>query len=91
MSFDYLKGFGLDYVERITEIPVIWQMSGRLVEYMTFIILDLLNDQRPKVETKLSYLPTVRHISGNKTNKSSMSATVSRLKSAGVAEDHGEN
>ena len=58
---------------------------------MTFLTLDFLNDQRPKSRNQivLSALRS-RHISGNKTNKSSMSATVSRLKSAGVAEDYGK-
>lgn len=53
LSLDYLKGFGLDDVERITEIPV-----------------DLAN------EWSIS--------------RGYMSATVSRLKSAGVAEDYGK-
>ena len=92
LSLDYRKGFGLDDVKRITEIPVDlaneWSISRG---YMTFIVLDLLNDQRPKSRNQivLSALRS-RHISGNKTNKSSMSATVSRLKSAGVAEDYGK-
>ena len=92
LSLDYLKGFGLDDVERITEIPVDlaneWSISRG---YMTFLTLDLLNDQRPKSRNQivLSALRS-RHISGNKINKSSMSATVSRLKSAGVAEDYGK-
>ena len=93
LSLDYLKGFGLDDVKRITEIPVDlvneWSISRG---YMTFIILDLLNDQRPKSRKNQIVLSALRsrHISGNKTNKSSMSATVSRLKSAGVAEDYGK-
>ena len=79
-------------VSAITEIPVDlaneWSISRG---YMTFLTLDLLNDQRPKSRNQivLSALRS-RHISGNKTNKSSMSATVSRLKSAGVAEDYGK-
>tara|TARA_B100000989_G_scaffold292788_1_gene269226 strand:- start:544 stop:1128 length:585 start_codon:yes stop_codon:yes gene_type:complete len=92
LSLDYLKGFGLDDVEQITEIPADlaneWSISRG---YMTFLTLDLLNDQRPKSRNQivLSALRS-RHISGNKINKSSMSATVSRLKSAGVAEDYGK-
>ena len=53
LSLDYRKGFGLDDVKRITEIPVDlaneWSISRG---YMTFIVLDLLNDQRP-VETSV--------------------------------------
>ena len=58
---------------------------------MTFITLDLLNDQRPK-SRNLIVLNALRsrRIAGNKTNRNSMSATVSRLKSAGVVENYGK-
>jgi len=51
----------------------------------------MLNDAQPRSRNQvvLQALRS-RRIAGNKTNKSSMSATVSRLKSAGVVEDHGK-
>lgn len=92
LSLDYLKGFGLDDVEQITEIPAVlaneWSISKG---YMTFLTLDLLNDQRPKSRNQIVlHALRSRHISGNKTNKNSMNATVSRLKSVGVVEDYGK-
>ena len=59
--------------------------------YMTFLVLDMLNDPRSRSRNQwvLNALRS-RHISGNKTNRGSMSSTVSRLKSAGIAEEHGK-
>jgi hypothetical protein len=58
---------------------------------MTFLALDMLNDPRPKSRNQivLNALRS-RRIAGNKINRSSMSSSVSRLKSAGIAEDHGK-
>jgi hypothetical protein len=57
--------------------------------YMTFMVVDMLNDQRPRVRSQwvLDALRT-RRIPGNKTNKASMNATFSRMKSAGIIEEH---
>ena len=58
---------------------------------MTFLALDMLNDPLPKSRNQivLNALRS-RRIAGNKINRSSMSSTVSRLKSAGIAEDFGK-
>ena len=58
---------------------------------MSFLVLDMLNDGQPRSRNQivLNALRS-RRIAGNKTNRSSMSATVSRIKSAGSAEDHGQ-
>ena len=81
LGHDYLEIFSLIDAERITEISIElaneWSISRG---YMAFLTLDLLNDQRPKSRNQivLNALRS-RHISGNKTNKNSMNATVSRL------------
>ncbi|MDB2396850.1 NERD domain-containing serine/threonine-protein kinase [Planktomarina temperata] len=92
LGADYLLTFGLKEKERLDVLPKKfakkWDIS---VGYMTFITLDLLNDQRPK-SRNLIVLNALRsrRIAGNKTNRNSMSATVSRLKSAGVVENYGK-
>ena len=92
LSADYLLAFGLKEGERLNVLPTLftneWNISAG---YMTFLTLDMLNDPRPKSRNQivLNALRS-RHIAGNKTNRSSMSSTVSRLKSAGIAEDHGK-
>ena len=59
--------------------------------YMTFLVLDMINDKQPRSRNQIVLTGLrSRHIAGNKTNRSSMNATVSRLKSAGIAEDHGK-
>jgi hypothetical protein len=92
LSADYLLAFGLKERERLNVLPTLftneWNISAG---YMTFLTLDMLNDPRPKSRNQivLNALRS-RHIAGNKTNRSSMSSTVSRLKSAGISEDHGK-
>ena len=89
---DYVAAFGLQPKEFLTDLPPelasAWGISKG---YMTFLVLDMLNDGQPRSRNQivLNALRS-RRIAGNKTNRSSMSATVSRLKSAGVAEDHGK-
>jgi serine/threonine protein kinase len=95
-SFDiganYLLTFGLQEKLRLEVLPEKlareWNISAG---YMTFITLDMLNDRRPKSRNQI-VLNAVRsrHIAGNKTNRSSMSSAVSRMKSAGIVEDHGK-
>jgi hypothetical protein len=92
LGSDYVAAFGLKPKQVITEIPkAIAEAWGVSKGYMTFLTLDMLNDGQPRSRNQivLNALRS-RRIAGNKTNKSSMSATVSRLKSAGVAEDHGK-
>lgn len=92
LSADYLLAFGLKERERLNVLPALfakeWNISAG---YMTFVTLDMLNDPRPKSRNQivLNALRS-RRIAGNKINKSSMSSTVSRLKSAGIAEDYGK-
>jgi hypothetical protein len=92
LSADYLVAFGLKEREKLNVLPAQltneWNISAG---YMTFLALDMLNDPRPKSRNQivLNALRS-RHIAGNKTNRSSMSSTVSRLKSVGIAEDHGK-
>ncbi|MFL2666977.1 MAG: NERD domain-containing protein, partial [Burkholderiales bacterium] len=92
MGADYLLTFGLKEKTRIEVLPSKfaseWNVSAG---YMTFLTLDMLNDPRPKSRNQivLNALRS-RRIAGNKTNRSSMNSTVSRLKSAGIAEDHGK-
>ncbi len=56
---------------------------------MTFLVVDMLNDQRPRVRSQwvIDALKT-RHIPGNKTKKGSMNAAFSRMKSAGIVEEY---
>ena len=92
LNADYLLAFGLKERERLNVLPTLltneWNISAG---YMTFLTLDMLNDPRPKSRNQivLNALRS-RRIAGNKTNRSSMSSTVSRLKSVGIAEDHGK-
>jgi len=54
-------------------------------------VLDMINDNQPRSRNQIVLTALrSRHIAGNKINRSSMNATVSRLKSAGIAEDHGK-
>jgi hypothetical protein len=89
---DYVAAFGLKPKQQITELPAdlaeAWSISKG---YMTFLTLDMLNDGQPRSRNQivLNALRS-RRISGNKTNRSSINATISRLKSVGVAEDYGK-
>lgn len=89
---DYVAAFGLQSRKLITELPselsCEWKIS---IGYMTFVVLDMLNDGQPRSRNQivLNALRS-RRISGNKINKGSMSSTVSRLKSAGIAEEYGK-
>ena len=91
-SSNYLEVFELAGKLLVIELPKKlsddWSISSG---YMTFLTLDFLNDQRPKSRNRivLNALRS-RKIPGNKTNRNSMSSAVSRLKSAGIAEDHGK-
>lgn len=92
-SRSYLEIFGLhEPEERIGELPEEFSMKWGISKgYMRFMVLDMLNDQRSRSRNQwvLNALRS-RHISGNKTNRGSMSATISRLKSEGIAEDYGK-
>ncbi len=90
---NYLTYFDLEGgKESITVIPSTFMGTWGISKgYMTFLILDMLNDQRPRNRNQwVLHALRSRHIAGNKTNKSSMSATLSRLKAAGIAEDYGQ-
>lgn len=92
ISSDYVVDFGLQSEEAISVLPTEFTEEWGISKgYMTFLVLDMLNDGQPRSRNQivLNALRS-RHISGNKTNKGSMSATVSRLKAAGIAEDHGK-
>jgi len=89
---DYVAAFRLQSRKLITELPSElsrdWKIS---VGYMTFIVLDMLNDGQPRSRNQIVLKALrSRRISGNKINKGSMSSAVSRLKSAGIAEDYGK-
>ena len=92
LSKEYLLAFGLKEIERLNVLSTLltkeWNISSG---HMTFLTLDMLNDPRPKSRNQivLNALRS-RRIAGNKANRSSMSSAVSRLKSAGIAEDHGK-
>jgi serine/threonine protein kinase len=89
----YLKLFGLaEESDRKTELsPELIKRFSISTGYMTFLVLDMINDPRARSRNQwvLGALRS-RNIPGNRTNRGSMSATVSRLKSAGIAEDHGK-
>lgn len=57
--------------------------------YMTFLVVDMLNDQRPRIRSQwvIDALRT-RRIPGNKANRASMNSTFSKMKSAGIVEEH---
>ncbi len=58
---------------------------------MNFLVLDMLNDPVPRSRNQwVLHALRYRNIPGNKTNRGSMSATVSRLKKEGIAEDYGK-
>ena len=58
---------------------------------MTFLTLDMPNYPRPKSRNQIVLNALLlRRIAGSKINLGSMSSTVSRLKSAGIAEEHGK-
>ena len=92
LDANYAEVFGLQQRQLITELPSdLAKRWGISKGYMAFITLDMLNDGQPRSRNQvvLQALRS-RRIAGNKTNKSSMSATISRLKSAGVVEDYGK-
>ena len=92
LAANYAEVFSLREPLLITKLPEKFAAKWSITQgYMTFITLDMLNDQQPRSRNQvvLNALRS-RHIPGNKTNKGSMSATVSRLKAAGILEDHGK-
>jgi hypothetical protein len=90
---DYLELFGLSEKESMfEEIPSsLARKWGISKGYMAFLVLDMVNDPRPRSRNQwvLNALRS-RSIAGNRINRASMSATVSRLKAAGIAEDFGK-
>ncbi len=89
---DYVVALGLKPKQPITDLPADFAEGWGISKgYMTFLTLDMLNDGQPRSRNQivLNALRS-RRIPGNKTNRSSMSATMSRLKSAGIAEDYGK-
>ena len=92
LNNDYLLTFKLKEKEFLSFLPENFRERWKIsTGYMTFLTLDFLNDQRPKSRNQvvLNALRS-RHIAGNKINKNSMSATISRLKSVSVLEDYGK-
>lgn len=88
----YVEMFELVSPKSITELDAsLCETWGISKGYMRFIVLDMLNDQHPRSRNQivLNALRS-RSIAGNKTNKGSMRATVSRLKAAEIAEDYGK-
>lgn len=92
LGADYSFIFGLKEKDRLNALPEIFSKKWNIsVGYMTFVTLDLLNDQRPKSRNQIVlHALRSRRIAGNKINSNSMSATVSRLKSVGVIENYGK-
>ena len=89
---DYLFTFKLKNKEIVSVLPQSfkdkWNISSG---YMTFLTLDLLNDQRPKSRNQIVlHALRSRRIAGNKINRNSISATISRLKSSYILEDYGK-
>lgn len=88
---DYVVWFGLEIAtQQIKDLPEAFAKRWSISKgYMTFMVVDMLNDQRPRIRSQwvLDALRT-RRIPGNKTNKASMNATFSRMKSAGIVEEH---
>ncbi len=87
----YVEYFGLIEVEKITEISEEiakkWNISSG---YMTFIVLDMLNDQRPRSRNQwVLHVLRTRKIAGNKINKNSISSTLSKLKCSSVVTETG--
>lgn len=92
LDANYAEVFSLREPRLITELPEKFATKWSISQgYMTFITLDMLNGQQPRSRNQvvLNALRS-RRIPGNKTNKGSISATVSRLKAVGVLEDHGK-
>ena len=92
LGSDYVAAFGLKPKRVTTEIPkAIAEAWGISKGYMTFVTLDMLNDGQPRSRNQIVVNALrSRRIAGNKTNRNSISAAVSRLKTAGVVEDHGK-
>ncbi|WGL65166.1 hypothetical protein QDX81_09915 [Pseudomonas sp. CW003PS] len=88
---DYVAWFGLDITAQQTkDLPDAFAKKWGISKgYMTFLVVDMLNDQRPRIRSQwvIDALRT-RRIPGNKTNKASMNSTFSRMKSAGIVEEH---
>lgn len=88
---DYVAWFGLDIITQQTkDLPEAFAKKWGISRgYMTFLAVDMVNDQRPRIRSQwvIDALRT-RRIPGNKTNKASMNATFSRMKSAGIVEEH---
>lgn len=87
---DYVAWFGLDITTQQTkDLPDAFAKKWGISKgYMTFLVVDMLNDQRPRIRSQwvIDALRS-RRIPGNKTNKASMNATFSRMKSAGIVEE----
>ena len=88
---DYVVWFGLDITAQHTkDLPDAFAKKWGISKgYMTFLVVDMLNDQRPRIRSQwvIDTLRT-RRIPGNKTSKASMNATFSRMKSAGIVEEY---
>lgn len=88
---DYVAWFGLDSIaQQNKDLPDAFAKKWGISKgYMTFLVLDMLNDQRPRIRSQwvIDALRT-RRIPANKTNKASMNSTFSRMKSARIVEDY---
>ena len=90
---NYLAYFGLESSsEKIEDLSEEFRDRWNITKgYMNFLVLDMLNDPVPRSRNQwVLHALRSRSIPGNKTNRGSMSATVSRLKKEGIAEDHGK-
>jgi len=88
---DYVAWFGLDgATQQIKDLPDAFIKTWGISKgYMTFLVVDMLNDQRPRIRSQwVIDALRARRIPGNKTNKASMNATFSRMKSAGIVEEY---
>lgn len=88
---DYVAWFGLDSTaHQANDLPDAFAKKWGISKgYMTFLVVDMLDDQRPRIRSQwvINALRT-RRIPGNKTNKASMNSTFSRIKSAGIVEEY---
>lgn len=88
---DYVSWFGLDSAaHQAKDLPDAFAKKWGISKgYMTFLVVDMLNDQRPRIRSQwVVDALRARRIPGNKTNKASMNATFSRMKSAGIVEEY---
>ena len=92
VSAGYLFTLGLDETSGlITELPAAFcSRWGISKGYMTFLIIDMLNDQRPRSRNQwVLNVFRSRKFPASQKNRASMSATISNAKRRGIIEEHG--